>query len=306
MELDWLEDFMALGAAQNFSRAAEARHVTQPAFSRRIQMLEGWVGADLFERQPRRVLLTPAGERFRPYAEGVLRDLRQAKADALEAAGRAKTTLTIAATHALSFTFFPHWVRSHAPALLGSLNLMSDSMEACEELMLRGEASFLLCHRHADAQGKLHARQFRFASVGDDLLVPLCAPDRNGKPLWPLRASGDGGPVPHLAYAPASGLGRILDADWKTRGLAFQLQHAMTARLAAALLTMAEDGRGVAWLPLSLATDHLARGALVHAGSAELATPVEIVLYRPVARLGEAAERFWHSLNTGESRFQKS
>jgi LysR family transcriptional regulator, hypochlorite-specific transcription factor HypT len=35
MELNWLEDFLALAERRNFSRAAEARHVTQPAFSRR-------------------------------------------------------------------------------------------------------------------------------------------------------------------------------------------------------------------------------------------------------------------------------
>ena len=47
MELVWLEDFLALAEALNFSRAAEARHVTQPAFSRRIRALEGWIGAAL-------------------------------------------------------------------------------------------------------------------------------------------------------------------------------------------------------------------------------------------------------------------
>ncbi len=301
MELDWLEDFVALAAVQNFSRAAEVRHVTQPAFSRRIRMLESWVGTGLFERQPRRIGLTAAGERFRPHAESILRDLRQAKADALDAAGRAKTTLTIAATHALSFSFFPHWVRSRAPAaLLGSLNLMSDSMGACEEIMLRGEASFLLCHGHAQVEGKLNKRQFRFARIGEDLLVPLCAPEEQGKPLWPVRVSADSAPVPYLAYAPASGLGRILEADWRSRGLHLKLQTTMTARLAAALLTMAEDGQGVAWLPLSLATEHIARGALVNAGEPGLATPLEIVLCRPVARLGEVAEQFWQSLSTGQ------
>ncbi|WP_164666734.1 helix-turn-helix domain-containing protein, partial [Pseudomonas viridiflava] len=50
MELVWLEDFNALAESGNFSRAADARHVTQPAFSRRIRALESWVGVELFER----------------------------------------------------------------------------------------------------------------------------------------------------------------------------------------------------------------------------------------------------------------
>ena len=40
MNLSWLEDFLALAATGNFSRAAEDRHMTQPAFSRRVRALE--------------------------------------------------------------------------------------------------------------------------------------------------------------------------------------------------------------------------------------------------------------------------
>ena len=40
MESKWLEDFISLAETRSFSRAAEARHVTQPAFSRLIRSLE--------------------------------------------------------------------------------------------------------------------------------------------------------------------------------------------------------------------------------------------------------------------------
>ena len=77
MELIWLEDYLALAETLNFSRAAEARHVTQPAFSRRIRALENWVGADLFARTTHGVALTPAGEHFHNQAE-VLTGLERA------------------------------------------------------------------------------------------------------------------------------------------------------------------------------------------------------------------------------------
>ena len=41
MEIAWLEDFLALSATLNFSRAAEMRNLTQPTFNRRIKNLEG-------------------------------------------------------------------------------------------------------------------------------------------------------------------------------------------------------------------------------------------------------------------------
>ncbi|HXO95917.1 MAG TPA: LysR family transcriptional regulator, partial [Chthoniobacterales bacterium] len=79
LEFIWLEDFLALMDCGNFSRAAELRHVTQPAFSRRIRALEHWVGVDLFERDTHPVTLTEAGHRFRLVAEEILRRLREGR-----------------------------------------------------------------------------------------------------------------------------------------------------------------------------------------------------------------------------------
>jgi hypothetical protein len=77
MELIWLEDYLALAETLNFSRAAEARHVTQPAFSRRIRALEDWIGAALFTRTTHSVVLTPAGEHFHNHAQLLTRALHQ-------------------------------------------------------------------------------------------------------------------------------------------------------------------------------------------------------------------------------------
>lgn len=64
MELKWLEDFISLAETRSFSRSAELRHVTQPAFSRRIQSLEAWLGNELIDRSSYPTRLTPAGEVF--------------------------------------------------------------------------------------------------------------------------------------------------------------------------------------------------------------------------------------------------
>jgi DNA-binding transcriptional LysR family regulator len=58
MELYWLQDFLSLVRNGNFSRAAAERHVTQSAFSRRIQALEDWAGAPLFDRATHPIELT--------------------------------------------------------------------------------------------------------------------------------------------------------------------------------------------------------------------------------------------------------
>ena len=70
MNLIWLEDFLALAATGNFSRAAEDRHSSQPAFSRRIRALEEWLGAELFDRSTQPAQLTEVGEWFRRRGAG--------------------------------------------------------------------------------------------------------------------------------------------------------------------------------------------------------------------------------------------
>ena len=67
MDLSWLDDFLALTETLNFSRAAEMRHVTQPAFSRRIRALEEWLGVVLFDRSTHPATLTETGEWFREF-----------------------------------------------------------------------------------------------------------------------------------------------------------------------------------------------------------------------------------------------
>jgi LysR family transcriptional regulator, hypochlorite-specific transcription factor HypT len=298
MELNWLEDFLALTEHRNFSRAAQARHVTQPAFSRRIRALEDWVGTPLVVRTPQGVVVNAAGEYLRERAAGLASDLRQMRRGALKAAGREGASLSIAATHALSFTFFPSWIRSFAPLdTLGTLNLVSDTMAACERILLAGDADFLLCHARADVQTGLTPDAFTSLVVGTDLLVPVSAPDyASGAARWALPGT-PAAPVRLLAYSEASGLARILEATQRSSGEALSLDPVFTSPLAAALQTMARQGQGIAWLPQTMAAEDLAAGRLVDAGGGGFSVGVEIRLFRPLRRLSSTAEAFWKAMS---------
>src|SRR5437016_3574648 len=76
VETKWLEDFVSLAETRSFSRSAQLRHVTQPAFSRRIQSLEAWAGIDLVDRSSYPTRLTPAGETFHSQSLEILGTLQ--------------------------------------------------------------------------------------------------------------------------------------------------------------------------------------------------------------------------------------
>ena len=77
MEMRQLRYFLAVAEAQNFTRAAEAVHVSQPSLSVQIASLEEELGAPLFDRLGRRVALTQAGQVLREHAQQALRELEQ-------------------------------------------------------------------------------------------------------------------------------------------------------------------------------------------------------------------------------------
>jgi DNA-binding transcriptional LysR family regulator len=288
-----LEDFLALMDCGNFSRAAELRHVTQPAFSRRIRALEHWVGVDLFERDTHPVTLTEAGHRFRVAAEEVLCRLLHGREEARQAGHNAAAKLKFAVTHALLLKFFPAWLHAwEAKAELGAIQLLADNLYACEALMLRGEAEFLLYHHHPAVPSRLGPNQFFSFQVGDDRLVPVVAPNQAGQPRYVLPGAPDAA-LPHLAYGLESGLGRILRTICGDRSQPAWLEPVFTSHLGAALKAMAQDGRGIAWLPLSIVRDDLDNGSLVRAGDETWDTLLEIRLLRPHSLQKPAAERFW-------------
>lgn len=294
VEWSLFEDFLTLAQSANFSRAADLRHMTQPAFSRRIRSLEEWVGAPLFDRTCHPVALTEAGRRFLPAAQETLQRLDQVCEECRETARAASATLHFAATHSLSLAFFPSWLRDlEAAGPLGAIRLTSDSLQGCEQTMLQGLAQFLLCHHSAAAQGRLDEDRFQSVRVGGDTLAPLAAPGPGG-----ARHTLDDRPVPFLAYSPESGLGRILAGAGDSPTARTWLEPVFTSHLAMVLRTMALEGRGVAWLPLSLAAEDLARGTLVRAGDPAWDVAVDIRLYRPRAPLAQAAERFWNLVAT--------
>lgn len=301
MEFAWLEDFLTLADCGHFSRAAERRNVSQPAFSRRVRMLEDWVGTPLFNRDTHRVELTAAGLEFRPIAEDIMRRVVSGRELVREVAQVSASSLRFVCTNVLSLNFFPAWLErveaavAAGPGPQSSISLVTDNMADCERLMMQGQAQFMLCHHHPAAQTSLDSTYFRCVDVGDDTLIPVSAPAAPGSaaPMHALPGSA-AAPVAHLAFSSASGMGRII-ASTRTRDAPpVWLSSVFTAHLAMVLLTMARGGRGCAWLPLSLIERDLASGELVRsAPTTDWDVPMAIRLYRPRARQSLAAEAFW-------------
>ncbi len=114
MDFSELEAFVALAGYLHFAKAAEAVHASPSALSRIIGRLEDEAGARLFERDTRRVALTPAGRTFLGFAEDTLRrrDLLRQNLDSLD--GRLRGTLRVYASVTACYTILPPLVAALA------------------------------------------------------------------------------------------------------------------------------------------------------------------------------------------------
>lgn len=299
MEIKWLQDFLSLVDTRNFSRSAEARATTQPAFSRRIKALEEWVGATLFDRSQQPITLTPAGEQFRPIAEEVLRRLYQGREDVRRTAQSSQSIVSFAATHSLSLTFFPGWIRG-VEDRWGVLHTRLDSNQVanCVQALLRGQCHFMLCHTHPSVDMHLPEEHFTSIKVGEDRLLPVSMPGQDGRPSQLLPGSQEA-PLAYLAYSQTSAIGRAVEYVLAHSDKKPHLDRVFESHLAGVLKTMAREGRGIAWLPESQIRDELDAGKLVLSAEQDAddigtwVIPVEIRLFRTLEPLPRAAEEFW-------------
>jgi DNA-binding transcriptional LysR family regulator len=130
MELRHLRYFVGVGEEQHFGRAANRLHVAQPPLSRQIQDLERELGFPLFDRLPRGVRLTAAGQLFLNDARRILQDVDEAKRRAERIAlGKAGTLrigiATAVSWHGLVVNTFREFRRRHPDVELVLHHLVS-------------------------------------------------------------------------------------------------------------------------------------------------------------------------------------
>src|SRR6185503_2853587 len=103
MELRQLRYFVAVGEEQHYGRAEQRLRVAQPALSRQIQNLEEEIGFKLFERLPRGVKITPAGEFLLKEARRILQEVNDATASAKRIASGQSGTLRVGFVQSISW-----------------------------------------------------------------------------------------------------------------------------------------------------------------------------------------------------------
>lgn len=170
MELDHVEAFLAIVRRGGFSRASSSLHLSQPAISRRIHLLEHELGAPLFERLRSGVMLTDAGRAFLPHAEALLASMRDA-IDAVHALrGTSRGTVTLGVVGTLASTMLTECLRRFReahPAI--DLRIRTALSAEVSDLVRRGDATLGLRYGLDPHPDLLSSK------IYDEPLVPVCS-----------------------------------------------------------------------------------------------------------------------------------
>ncbi|GAB2799681.1 LysR substrate-binding domain-containing protein [Halomonas shantousis] len=292
LETKWLEDFVALANTRSFSASARQRHVTQPAFSRRIRSLEQAVGTTLVDRSTTPVSLTPEGQLFLITARNMVEQLGECLGH-LRGLSMANEALDIVAAHSLALAFYPQWISrlqkgvGELPTRLVAMNV-GDAIHVLRE----GNCDLMLAYHDPYATMQLDAEAFPSFSIGQVKMLPVCVPKEDGSPRFPL--SGEEA-IPFLAYTQGAFLGRSVRMLLKNDPLRMRLKTVYETAMAEGLKGMALQGVGMAWIPDFCIREELASGRLVQAGP-DWSIDLEIRLYRCSLVHKPGVEKLWRQM----------
>ena len=248
-----LRYFIAVAETGHMTRAAERLGIGQPPLSQQIRVLEGQLGVTLFERLPRGMALTDAGQAFLGDAYEVVRKLDQAVDDVRRVAAGIKGRLSVGLTSSAALhPFVPTVIRtfrSDAPAV----SLMLDESSTSE--LLDG-----LRDGHLDVafvrQPQGDTAQIVFVPVLEEPMVlavpsahPLALTGRAGKAAVPMTAIAS---QKLILYRRRTGQGLYDAIIAACHGAGFSPNIEQEAPRLLTTLSLVAAGLGVSVVPASL------------------------------------------------------
>jgi len=242
--LKQIEAFLAVADSLSFSHAAKSTHLSQPALSANIRHLEETIGAKLFDRDTRKVKLTPVGIEFSKIAVNLLSNFNNGFAHIQDFVRGKHGRLIIAAAPSLAARFIPEiiarFINEYPDVDLHLHDVLSD---VCVDMVRAGTADIAFAPMKTESDDLVHHALF------SDHLVMVCAADH---PLAKYRTVkwSDMKPFSHIVMSSTGSVRQLVNAEYELQGLPlrplFEVEHVGT------LLGLIATGIGVGELPISI------------------------------------------------------
>ena len=255
MNLRWLEDIVCVAQEGHFARAAERRHITQSALSRRIKSLELWAGAELLDRSQHPIRLTAAGAEFVAAARDIIAQSYEARLAAEALSRESRDEVTIASLHTLALYFVPSLV-SELHHRIGAfpVSVVAETRTVEEYLSSLSEqrTDFFISYALPSGSEDIDTDVFEQKVIGRDRLIPYAHASIADLQL----DSADGPPIPYVGYSGTAMMSYLVKELIEEAPFRPRLQTRYRATLAESVRTAASFGLGLAWLPETTVSAH--------------------------------------------------
>jgi len=298
MELEWLQDFVSLANTGSFSKAAENRHISQSAFSRRILALENWLGTALVDRHTHPVSLTDAGSQLVQTANQVIRTIYKTREDYGGGVAGQGRVLKIGVANHLSIHFVPHWLKKVSPVLKERKFQFVTGLKAglgFVELLKEQRLDFLLAYNGSVSKEDHDAGLFESVTLGEDVLIPVCRTSFMVGQLYEFPASKEL-PLPYIGYMPGSALSNMVNRLTSRQESRVHLKAIIETGTAETIKAFVLSGFGLAWLPRLAILKELGEGVLTALGDSRHLIPFKIELTRCIANSHPDVIMTWEKL----------
>lgn len=275
MQVGHVEAFVAIVRLGSFTRAAATLHLSQPAISRRVHLLEHELGAPLLERTRPGVVLTDAGRAFLPHAAALLATMRDGLDAVAALRGATRGTVMLAVVGTLAGTRLTERLRTfHEAHPMIDLQIRIAPSAEVSDLVRRGDATLGLRYG-GDPDPELVSLK-----IHDEPMVPVSS-SRHRLARARRVETGALANEKWVAFPPHAGAGRDFHTSTLARTLAaagIDPSNIVPIDSLLAQKRMVEAGFGLALLPASSIDEELRAGTLHALGVPALRMTVAVVL----------------------------
>lgn len=289
MRLEWIEDLVAIFESESLNEAAGRRHLTQPAFTRRVRSIEDYIGVELIDRsrKPARPATTLVEQetRLRTMAQ----ELRALVLDLRKSERHSRSRVVIGSQHAITTSILPTLIADKFDGLDITIRLRSANRSECTAMLITKEADLIVIFRSVEEISTIPEEYIEEKLISQEKLIPVCSAK--------VRRAIANGDLPIVAYPSDVFLGKLLETHiFPSIQESFRIDARVETALTVAALQLAACDIGVAWVPETMLVQLPTASTVTAVDDLLPSTQIAVTAMRLIGKKSNVEDQVWAAI----------
>ena len=289
LEIRWIEDLLALEKYRTFSKAAEARYISQSAFTRRIQQVEEMVGAEILHRQHhQKTEFTEIGQILLSVSKNIMGQLQEVESLIHHLNGQ-ESTIRFSVAHSLASGFLSQFLKQLSFNIAQyKIEITATNIDEGLALLKEGATDFMICYGDASNIERLAGNTLNYIKIAETAIVPVISREQQHQENMNLQAF-----FPLLTYSHHAYLRHVVD-----HLIAGKLKYKVMYEtdIASNLKELVLRGLGIAWLAKIIIEDELKLDKLLILDEPKYHISQDIFIFKNKFNQNQMIQALWQHL----------